>query len=110
MSDQELVDAFRRGDVRAFEAIVERYESTLLRYVGRYDRGGAQDLVQEVFLRLLDHAKRDSGITHLSAWLYRTARNLAIDQSRKEERMLKRQEIAAAPELQRATSPAVSAG
>ena len=98
------MERYRHGDVAAFEEILERYERPLLRYASRYDAAGAQDLVQEVFLRLVRDAPRLEPIENLSAWLYRVARNLAIDESRKEKRMARRHELAAVPEAQGASS------
>ncbi|MBN1444345.1 MAG: sigma-70 family RNA polymerase sigma factor [Planctomycetes bacterium] len=104
--DRKLLERYRRGDVEAFDAIVRRYEGPLLRYGRRYDSSSAQDLVQEVFLRLVREAPHLGEIENLSAWLYRVARNLLIDASRKEKRMQQREETVAAREDQ---APAPSA-
>lgn len=108
MTDHELLDSYRSGDIAAFEAILERYERPLLRYVHRYRPEAAQDVVQDVFLRLVREASSlngnlngsSNGIENLSAWLYRVARNLAIDEVRKEERMQKRHQAVAVSEVQ----------
>jgi RNA polymerase sigma-70 factor (ECF subfamily) len=103
MDDLELLRRFQGGEVSAFEALLERYEQPLLRYVARYQPRGAQDLaqdlVQEVFLRLVRETPRLNGVENLSAWLYRVARNIAIDAARKEERMERRNQLAASPEV-----------
>lgn len=113
MTDRELLDRYLAGDVSAFEAIIDRYENPLLRFVARYRQGyrraslndgaleWARDTVQEVFLRFLEEARgtrasRDSvPIQNISAWLYRVARNLAIDEARKEIRMERRHRLVA---------------
>ena len=100
MTDHELLERYRQGDVAAFEALLARYEGPLLRYAARYRSHMAQDLVQEVFLRLVREAPKLNGVANLSAWLYRVAHNLAIDDARKEERMETRHQLAAAPEAQ----------
>ncbi len=109
MTDRELLDRYRGGDISAFDALMARFEGPLLRFVSRYRAHAAQDLVQEVFLRLIRES--DSGglaeVNNLSAWLYRVARNLAIDDARKEERMEARHQFAAAPEAQPASSVSV---
>jgi RNA polymerase sigma-70 factor (ECF subfamily) len=101
--DRELVTRFLGGEAAAFEEIVRRYERPLLRFVSRYGleraRNGAQDIVQEVFLRLLQEGRGLAEVRNLSSWLYRVARNLAIDERRKETRMERRHELAAAPEV-----------
>ncbi len=72
-------------------AVVARYQSPLLRYVGqmlgRIDHE-AEDIVQEAFVRLHRQvAKRGSAsIKHLSTWLFRVAHNLTIDLLRKRSR------------------------
>lgn len=106
MTDQELLDRYLSGDVRAFEAFLGRHEGPLLRFVTRLcsSRRGArelaQDIVQEVFLRLLRELRRKKRTGHPSAWLYRVSRNLVIDASRKESRMERREQLAAVPEVQ----------
>jgi RNA polymerase sigma-70 factor (ECF subfamily) len=109
--DRELLARYLGGDVTAFEAIVGRYEKPLLRFVGRYGldraRNGAQDIVQEVFLRLLEEGRELGKIENLASWLYRVARNLAVDEVRKETRMERRHELAAAPEVQALPVPTV---
>jgi len=72
-------------------AVVARYQSPLLRYVGqmlgRMDHE-AEDIVQEAFVRLHRQvAKRGSdSIKHLTTWLFRVAHNLTIDLLRKRSR------------------------
>lgn len=105
MTDQELLALYLRGDVRAFGEILERYERPLLRYVLRLlaprvgARELAEDVVQEAFLRLVREAGRLGEVERLEAWLYRVARNLAVDAARKEVRMERRQRLAASAEI-----------
>lgn len=70
----------------AIEALYEGYGPVLLRYSYRQtnDWSQAQDIVSEVFLRLLRSIDRyQPRGTPLLAWLYRIARNAAIDQRRR---------------------------
>ncbi len=107
LTDHELLESYLGGDVSAFETILSRYERPLLRFVTRYRHGlgiggaeeWAQDTVQEVFLRLVREAPALRVVECLGAWLYRVARNLAIDEARKEIRMERRHQMAAATEL-----------
>jgi len=74
------------GSPRGVPAVVSRYETPLLRYVGQMlDADNAQDVVQETFLRLHRYVLRKgrSGIRHLPSWLFRVAHNLALDVGRK---------------------------
>ncbi|MBI4601028.1 MAG: sigma-70 family RNA polymerase sigma factor, partial [Planctomycetes bacterium] len=63
------------------------------------DISRAEDVVQEAFLRLVEEAPRMGGVENVSAWLFRVARNLAIDSSRKEVRMERRHRLAAGTEV-----------
>ena len=53
-SDGQLLTTWSHGDVEAFEALVDRHQTALLRHAHSMlgDRGGVEDVVQETFLRL----------------------------------------------------------
>jgi len=78
--------------VKEFEALLDRYETPLLRYVRRViGRGGeadAEDVVQETFLRLHKEIRKNgaAGIKQMTTWLYRVAYTRAIDVGRKRTR------------------------
>jgi len=68
-----------------FEAVVSAYEGPLLRYCTRIlrDADGAQDVVQDTFLRLFRTWKDELRPCPLmSSWLYRVAHNCAVDRIR----------------------------
>lgn len=76
-------------DPAAIEAVYEGYGPVLLRYSYRQtnDWSQAQDVVSEVFVRLMQSIDRyQPRGTPLLAWLYRVARNAAIDQRRRTQR------------------------
>jgi RNA polymerase sigma factor (sigma-70 family) len=106
VTDRELLERYLEGHVEAFEEILGRYERPLLRFVARYLTGfgrdgaaeRAEDAVQEVFLRFVREARNLRSVENLSAWLYRVARNIAIDERRKETRMERRHQMKAEPE------------
>ena len=90
MSD-ELVSIVRRArerDVEALERLVDLYAARLhgfvYRMTGRVDE--AEELVQEVFVRLVKsiHAYKEDG--RFEAWLFRIAANLVRDQARRGRR------------------------
>ena len=71
-------------------AAVDRFERPLLQYVQRLlgERERARDVVQDTFLRLCDRGPRSHEDERtLAAWLFRTARNRALDVRKKESRM-----------------------
>lgn len=87
-SDQVLVDRLLQGDANAFEVISERYEDPIrrhLRHIVRDDTA-AEDLLQEVFLRVWTRAEQWNQSGSFKAWLYRIATNLAINHLRSVKR------------------------
>ena len=74
-----LIEAHLRGDPRAFDQIVTRYQVRLLNFVFRMigDRERAEDLVQEAFLRVYRHLDRFDRSRKFSTWVYTIASNLA---------------------------------
>lgn len=86
--DAALVLAAQAGDARAFGELYERYRQPLYRYcLSRSESPHeAEDLVSEVFLKAMESLARyrDQGLPFI-AFLYRVARNAAIDRSRKDK-------------------------
>ena len=88
LPDQELVTAYLAGETRSFDAIVERYQGRLLNFVYRIvsDRERAEDLVQEVFIRVHRHLARFDQSKKFSTWIYTIASNLAKNELRNRSR------------------------
>jgi RNA polymerase sigma-70 factor (ECF subfamily) len=88
VDDTELVTAFLRGEERAFDVLVERYQARLLNFVYRTvgDRERAEDLVQEVFVRVYRHLGRFDRSKKFSTWIYTIASNLAKNELRNRSR------------------------
>ncbi len=80
-SDEVLIRQFQMGDSSAFEVLVERWKEPLLNYCYRMvnDIGLAEDLRQEVFLRICRSAKTYRPTAKFSTWMYRIAANLCLD-------------------------------
>ena len=82
---QQIALGLRRGDVVVLEALVEQYQYRLVRYLiyllGRRD--GVDDLVQETWLRVLERGSSYDGHSRFEPWLFRVARNIALDAMRK---------------------------
>jgi RNA polymerase sigma-70 factor (ECF subfamily) len=83
-SDGDLVARICSRDARAFEDLLARYEGRIRRHLARIVRAeaAAQDLAQEVFLRVWTHAGQWNGSGSFQAWLYRIATNLAFNHLR----------------------------
>src|SRR5258708_6400465 len=87
-SDADLVASFLNGEERAFRELVERYQARLLNFVYRTigDRERAEDLVQEVFIRVYRHIHRFDTTKKFSTWVYTIASNLAKNELRNRSR------------------------
>src|SRR5687767_2883725 len=88
MDDAGVVVAFLGGEERAFQELVERYQTRLLNFVFRTigDRERAEDLVQEVFIRVFRHLHRFDQTKKFSTWIYTIASNLAKNELRNRSR------------------------
>jgi RNA polymerase sigma-70 factor (ECF subfamily) len=86
--DSTVVGAFLNGDERAFSELVERYQTRLLNFIYRTigDREKAEDLVQEVFIRVYRHLHRFDRSKKFSTWVYTIASNLAKNELRNRSR------------------------
>lgn len=86
--DVLLVARTRAGDRDAFRLLVERWQTMVfglaLRMTG--NRGLAEDLAQETFLRAYQRIGEFEGASRFSTWLYAIARNLVLD-DRKRKRV-----------------------
>lgn len=88
MDDSGVVTAFLGGEERAFEELVTRYQTRLLNFIYRTvgDRERAEDLVQEVFIRVYRHLHRFDRSKKFSTWAYTIASNLAKNELRNRSR------------------------
>lgn len=88
MEDPGVVAAFLGGEERAFQELVERYQTRLLNFIYRTvgDRERAEDLVQEVFIRVYRHLHRFDPGKKFSTWIYTIASNLAKNELRNRSR------------------------
>lgn len=84
-SDEQLMRAYRAGDVRAFELLLARHERPVWCFLRRSvgDPTLAEDLLQEVFLRVIKARDEWKGESKFSTWVYAIARNLCVDQARR---------------------------
>lgn len=77
--------AYQKGDMAAFAELVARHEKRLWNFVRRFvaDSATAEDLLQEVFLRVVRSAAEWQPSAKFSTWLYTVARNLCTDNARR---------------------------
>ena len=88
LDDAKVVQAFLDGRDRAFDELVSRYQVRLLNFIYRTvgDRERAEDLVQEVFIRIYRHLHRFDQSKKFSTWAYTIASNLAKNELRNRSR------------------------
>jgi len=87
-SDQELMLAVREGDVEKLGILFERHHRQLFNFLFRLtgNRHLSEDLVQEVFVRLLKYRHTYRGGSQFTTWMFQIARNARIDQFRRSPR------------------------
>src|SRR5258706_2670514 len=78
----------QKGDERAFSLIVRAYQVPVFNYVLRLvgDRSLAEDLTQEIFLRVFQGLPRFSLRSKFTTWLFQVAKNPVLDELRAVER------------------------
>ena len=89
LTDAELVQRCQGGDQQAWAEIVRQFSRRIYNLAYRFtsSHGAAEDLTQEVFIRVYRSLDQyDSSLGDLSNWLMRLARNLIIDDYRKRQR------------------------
>jgi len=86
--DPGVLRKAQRGDERAFSIIVRTYEQPIFNYVLRLtgDRSLAEDLTQEVFLRVYQGLPSFSLRSRFTTWLFQVAKNRVLDELRALER------------------------
>jgi RNA polymerase sigma-70 factor (ECF subfamily) len=86
--DAAILRLAQRGDQRAFAVIVHAYERLVFTYVFRLvdDRRLAEDLTQDVFLKVYRGLPRFTGSSAFTTWLFQIAKNRVVDELRTIER------------------------
>src|SRR5579871_556291 len=91
-SDTALVARCQKADITAFNEIVARYKNKIFNYLYRMTGNAedAEDLTQEVFVRMYTNIASFRAEASLATWLFRIAGNLCVDSFRrsKKERTL----------------------
>ena len=81
LSDDDLLNLFKRGTESAFDAIVKRYQDRIYRFTFQMvrDSDEAADLAQETFVKAYRSLHRFRGQSSLYTWLYRIASNTCVN-------------------------------
>ena len=85
-SDLELVELFQNGNETAFNELVGRYQEKIYWIAHRFvnDHDQADDIVQEVFIKVYSALKNFRGDSGVYTWLYRITVNVALNALRKQ--------------------------
>jgi len=80
--EREIVERCRSGDERAFQELVDRYKDLVFALIARkvQDRSRAEDLAQDVFLRIHRGLPYFRGEARLSTWIYRIVANVCLQE------------------------------
>jgi RNA polymerase sigma-70 factor (ECF subfamily) len=83
--DEQLMLAYRGGDAGAFEMLYTRHRARLFRFVLRSikSRATAEELYQEVWMRVIEARGRYAPQARFTTWLYTIAHNLMVDHWRR---------------------------
>jgi len=83
-SDAEIMLRVKTGDQSAFDYLVQKYRRPMISYMYRMARNAAaaEDLAQEVFLRVYRSRENYEASAKFTTWLYRIATNLAVNHAR----------------------------
>jgi len=84
VNERELVERCRQGDEGAFQELVDRYKDLVFALIARtaQDRSRAEDLAQDVFLRVHRGLPYFRGEARLSTWIYRIVANVCLQDQR----------------------------
>lgn len=87
-ADAVLMLRVKRGDIRAFEELVEKYKQPVINVISRTlrDQTEAEDLAQNVFVQVFKSADRYKATAKFSTWLFTIARNLCLNEIRRRSR------------------------
>jgi RNA polymerase sigma-70 factor (ECF subfamily) len=86
--DADAVDRYRRGEARAFDGLVRKYQRPIYYLALRYvkDADDAKDVAQRAFVRAFQGLANFRGASTFRTWLYRIAVNLSINHLRDHKR------------------------
>lgn len=84
-TDEDLMKSYLAGDLDAFEHLALRYEKLLVNYAYSFLRrqSVSEDIVQDVFMKLVENKKNYDANRPFRPWIYRIARNRIYDELRK---------------------------
>jgi RNA polymerase sigma-70 factor, ECF subfamily len=84
LTDADIMLRVKAGDTGAFDYLVQKYRRPMVSFMYRmaHNSGVAEDLAQEVFLRVYRSRESYEASAKFTTWLYRIATNLAVNHAR----------------------------
>src|SRR5687767_10514350 len=89
--DGRIIEACQQGDRAAFQLLFETYKDKVFSiavYSNGGDRALADDITQQIFLKLFTAIRQFRGESEFTTWLYRLVVNACLDERRRRRRLL----------------------
>jgi RNA polymerase sigma-70 factor (ECF subfamily) len=105
-SDIQLMLSFKNGDERAFQQLFDKYKKRVINFCYRYcgHRAVAEELAQEIFIRVYKAAAAYRPRARFSTWLFKIATNVCLNEIRKPVYRAKLESIDRVPDGENAPS------
>ena len=105
--DVQLMLKLKQGDTLAFGELLEKYQKPVINIIYRFiqDRSEADDLAQEVFIKVYHHAKSYHPRAKFFTWLYRITKNVCLNELRRRKRNIVSLDEAVSADDERVTLP-----
>jgi RNA polymerase sigma factor (sigma-70 family) len=90
MSDEQIMEAVKNGDLQQASILFDRYHKRIFNFLARmaFDREVAEDLTQNVFLRMLKYRHTYRHEMKFQSWIYQMARNAFADHYKQEKQRM----------------------
>jgi RNA polymerase sigma-70 factor, ECF subfamily len=87
-TDEQVAIAVQKGDTESFRILMERYEAKMTRYAKRFlfAPDDAQDLLQEIFIKVYANIHSFDADRRFSPWIYRIAHNEFVNALKKKKK------------------------
>lgn len=86
--DTELMLAFKAGDENAFKILLDKYSLPIMNFAYRFtfNRSDAEDVAQEVFIKIYRSKDRYEPVSKFSSWIYSVAANTCLDYKKRKKK------------------------
>lgn len=90
MTDEELIEKIKKGDIDAYEKIVQKYQDKVFGLIYNIvkKQNDIEDLAQEVFIKVYKNLGKFKGDSSLYTWIYKITVNLCLDELKKKKNVI----------------------